>query len=215
MMKLNATFDQDGYLYNFAIIGTVDGGTDVETPEGVSEDELMENYAAYRLENGALVLDEAKLAAMQAAAEQAALTARYIPSEAQSAAAVGRLVLAQMAGLDDDARIRVSGLYEPWTTGKYEAGDIRNSGGQTWECFQAHDCAVYPDIKPGSAAWFTFWRPLHGKSPETARPFVPVQGAHDMYKIGEYAVFEDALYKCVQDTAYSPADYAPAWEIVT
>ncbi len=212
MMKLNATFDQDGYLYNFAIIGTVDGGTDVETPEGVSEDELMENYAAYRLENGALVLDEAKLAAMQAAAEQAALTARYIPSEAQSAAAVGRLVLAQMAGLDDDARIRVSGLYELWTAGKYEAGDIRNSGGQTWECFQAHDCAVYPDIKPGSAAWFTFWRPLHGKSPETARPFVPVQGAHDMYKIGEYAVFEDALYKCAQDTAYSPADYPQAWE---
>ena len=212
MMKLNATFDQDGYLYNFAIIGTVDGGTDVETPEGVSEDELMENYAAYRLENGALVLDEAKLAAMQAAAEQAALTARYIPSEAQSAAAVGRVVLAQMAGLDDDARIRVSGLYEPWAAGQFEVGDIRNSGGQTWECFQAHDCAVYPDIKPGGAAWFTFWRPLHGKSPETARPFVPVQGAHDMYKIGEYAVFEDALYRCAQDTAYSPADYAPAWE---
>ena len=212
MMKLNATFDQDGYLYNFAIIGTVDGGTDVETPEGVSEDELMENYAAYRLENGALVLDEAKLAAMQAAAEQAALTARYIPSEAQSAAAVGRLVLAQMAGLDDDARIRVSGLYEPWAAGQFEVGDIRNSGGQTWECFQAHDCAVYPDIKPGAAAWFTFWRPLHGKSPETARPFVPVQGAHDMYKIGEYAVFEDALYRCAQDTAYSPADYPQAWE---
>ena len=215
MMKLNATFDQDGYLYNFAIIGTVDGGTDVETPEGVSEDELMENYAAYRLENGALVLDEAKLAAMQAAAEQAALTARYIPSEAQSAAAVGRLVLAQMAGLDDDARIRVSGLYEPWAAGQFEVGDIRNSGGQTWECFQAHDCAVYPDIKPGGAAWFTFWRPLHGKSPETARPFVPVQGAHDMYKIGEYAVFEDALYRCAQDPAYSPADYAPAWEAIT
>lgn len=116
---------------------------------------------------------------------------------------------------DDDARIRVSGLYEPWAAGQFEAGDIRNSGGQTWACFQAHDCAVYPDIKPGSAAWFTFWRPLHGKSPETARPFVPVQGAHDMYKIGEYAVFEDALYKCVQDTAYSPTDYAPAWKIVT
>lgn len=211
-MKINATFDREGYLENFATLGTVDGGMDVETPEGVSEDELMENYAAYRLENGALVLDEAKLAAMQAAAEQAALTARYIPSEAQSAAAVGRLVLAQMAGLDDDARIRVSGLYEPWAAGQFEVGDIRNSGGQTWECFQAHDCAVYPDIKPGGAAWFTFWRPLHGKSPETARPFVPVQGAHDMYKIGEYAVFEDALYRCAQDTAYSPADYAPAWE---
>lgn len=203
---------KDSYVESYAVIGSIDNGIEIEDPPAEVLEDFVLHYTAYRLENGALVLDEAKLAAMQAAAEQAALTARYIPSEAQSAAAVGRLVLAQMAGLDDDARIRVSGLYEPWTTGKYEAGDIRNSGGQTWECFQAHDCAVYPDIKPGSAAWFTFWRPLHGKSPETARPFVPVQGAHDMYKIGEYAVFEDALYRCAQDTAYSPADYAPAWE---
>ena len=214
-MKINATFDKNGYLYNFATLGTVGNGADIEVPPGVSENELMAHYAAYRLENGALVLDEEKLAAMQAAAAEAALAARYIPSEAQSAAAVGRLLLAQMTGLDDDARIRVSGLYEPWAADKYEIGDIRNSSGQTWECFQAHDCAVYPDIAPGSDAWFTFWRPLHGKSPETARPFVPVQGAHDMYRAGEYAVFEDALYKCAQDTAYSPEDYAPAWEIVT
>ena len=214
-MKINATFDQDGYLYNFAIIGKVDGGTDVEVPEGVSEDELMENYAAYRLENGALVLDEDKLAGMEAAAEQAALTARYIPSEAQSAVAVGRLMLAQMAGLDDDTRIRVSGLYEPWQTGKYEAGDIRNSGEQTWECFQAHDCAVYPDIKPGSPAWYTFWRPLHGKTIATARPYVPVQGGHDIYRSGEYMVYTDGkIYKCKQDTNFSPDDYAPAWEVV-
>ena len=212
MMKINATFDREGYLENFATLGTVGNGADIEVPPGVSEDELMANYAAYRLENGTLVLDETKLAAMQADAAEAALTARYIPSEAQSAAEVGRMLLAQMTGLDDDARIRVSGLYEPWAADKYEIGDIRNSGGQTWECFQAHDCAVYPDIKPGGAAWFTFWRPLHGKSPETARPFVPVQGAHDMYKIGEYAVFEDALYKCTQDTAYSPEDYPQAWE---
>lgn len=206
---------KDSYVESYAVIGSIDNGIEIEDPPAEVLEDFVLHYTAYKLENGALVLDEDKLAAMQAAAEQAALTARYIPSEAQSAAAAGRMVLAQMAGLDDDARIRVSGLYELWIAGKYEVGDIRNSGGQTWECFQAHDCAVYPDIKPGSAAWFTFWRPLHGKSPETARPFVPVQGAHDMYKIGEYAVFEDALYKCVQDTAYSPADYAPAWEIVT
>ena len=45
-MKINATFDREGYLENFATLGTVDGGMDVETPEDVSEDELMENYAA-------------------------------------------------------------------------------------------------------------------------------------------------------------------------
>ena len=206
---------KDSYVESYAVIGSIDNGIEIEDPTAEVLEDFVLHYTAYKLENGQLILDEDKLAAEQAAAEQAALTARYIPSEAQSAAAVGRMVLAQMAGLDDDARIRVSGLYELWIAGKYEAGDIRNSGGQTWECFQAHDCAVYPDIKPGSAAWFTFWRPLHGKSPETARPFVPVQGAHDMYKIGEYAVFEDALYRCAQDTAYSPADYAPAWEIVT
>lgn len=213
-MKINVILSSAGYVEAYALIGSTGGGIlQVDLPDE-QLDCFVAHHTAYKLENGALVLDEAKLAGMEAASEQAALTARYIPSEAQSAAAVGRMVLAQMADLDDDARIRVSGLYEPWTASRYEAGDIRNSGGQTWECFQAHDCAVYPDIAPGGAAWFTFWRPLHGKSPETARLFAPVQGAHDMYKIGEYAVFEDALYKCVQDTAYSPADYAPAWEKV-
>lgn len=206
---------KDSYVESYAVIGSIDNGIEIEDPPAEVLEDFVLHYTAYRLENGALVLDAERLAAMQADAEQAALAARYIPSEAQSAAAVGRLLLAQMADLDDDARIRVSGLYEPWAAGQFEAGDIRNHGGQTWECFQAHDCAVYPDIRPGSDAWFTFWRPLHSKSPETARPFVPVQGAHDMYKIGEYAVFEAALYKCAQDTAYSPADYPQAWEIVT
>lgn len=203
---------KDGYIENYALIGTISGGIEIEDPPAEVLEDFVLHHTAYKLENGQLIFDEDKLAAEQAAAEQAALTARYIPSEAQSAAAVGRMVLAQMADLDDDSRIRVSGLYKPWTAGKYEVGDIRNAGSQTWECFQAHDNATYPDIKPGSAAWFTFWRPLHGKSPETARPFVPVQGAHDMYHAGEYAVYNDALYKCAQDTAYSPEDFPGAWE---
>ena len=121
----------------------------------------------------------------------------------------------QSAGLtDDDERIRASGLYDAWTAGKYEVGNIRNANGQTWECFQAHDNAVYPDINPDNAAWYTFWRPLHGKSPDTARPFVPVQGAHDMYRAGEYMIFTDGkTYRCKSDTNFSPTDYAAAWEL--
>lgn len=207
---------KDGYIENYALIGIIDGAIEIEDPPTEVLEDFVLHHTAYKLENGQLILDEDKLAAEQAAAEQAALTARYIPSEAQSAAAVWRMMLAQMAGLDDDSRIRVSGLYESWTAGKYEAGNIRNAGGQTWECFQAHDNATYPDIKPGSAAWFTFWRPLHGKSPETARPFVPVQGAHDMYRAGEYTVWTDgSIKRATQDTAYSPEDYSPAWEAIT
>lgn len=117
---------------------------------------------------------------------------------------------------DDDSRLRASGLYEDWQAGSYAAGDIRNAGGQTWECYQAHDNAVYPDIQPGNAAWYTFWRPLHGKTPTTARPWVAPQGAHDMYKAGEYMVYTDGVtYRCLSDTVYTPEEYAQAWEAVS
>ena len=38
-------------------------------------------------------------------------------------------------------------------------------------------------------------------------------GAHDTYKAGEYAVFEGALYQCLEETAYSPAEYGAAWAL--
>lgn len=132
-----------------------------------------------------------------------------------SAVYVARQALAGAEITTDDQRIRASGLYDPWEAGTYQTGAIRNAEDQTWECFQAHDNAVYPDIKPGNPAWFTFWRPLHGTSPETARPFVPVQGAHDMYHTGEHIIWTDGrIYKCLSDTNFSPADYPQAWEVV-
>lgn len=132
-----------------------------------------------------------------------------------SAIYVSRQTLAGAAIDTDDKRIRASGLYEDWVKGSYQVGDIRNANGQTWECFQAHDPEITPGIVPGDPAWFTFWRPLHGKSPETARPFVPVMGAHDMYRAGEYMIYTDGqTYRCKSDTNYSPEEYAQAWEVV-
>lgn len=130
-----------------------------------------------------------------------------------SAIYLSRLLLEGKPVDTDDKRLRASGLYADWTPGAHQAGEIYNAEGQTWECFQAYDNAVYPDIRPGESAWYTFNRPLHGTTPETARPFVPVQGAHDTYKAGEYAMFEGALYRCLAETSYSPADYAAAWAL--
>lgn len=113
----------------------------------------------------------------------------------------------------DDKRIRASGLYDEWAPGKHPAGEIYNALGQTWECFQDYDNAVYPDIKPGNAAWFTFNRPLHATAAETAREFVAPQGAHDMYHIGEFVVFGGSIYECIADTAYSPSEYPQAWRL--
>lgn len=208
---MKITINSYGYVENYAVIGDISDSVEVPDFTGDELYAFTENYRAYKLTDGVLVLDEDKLAADKAEAEAQALSKQYIPSEQQSASVIGRMMLKQL-GLDDDECIQVSGLYDTWAPGKYEAGDIRNHGGQTWECFQAHDNAVYPDIRPGNDAWFTFWRPLHGKSPETARPFVAVQGAHDMYKAGEYAVYGNILYRCISDTAYSPEEYAAAWE---
>mgnify|MGYP004513939403 FL=1 len=115
----------------------------------------------------------------------------------------------------DNDRLAAGALYPKWIEGEHAAGELYTARGQVWECIQAYDNAVYPDIVPGGAAWGTFHRPLHATSPDTARPWVQPTGAHDIYKAGEYMTLDGVLYKCLQDTAYSPAEYAAAWEAVT
>lgn len=115
---------------------------------------------------------------------------------------------------EDNERLEVSVLYPKWTAGSHAVGDIYTANGQVWECFQAYDNAVYPDITPDGTAWRTFHRPLHATKPETAQPFVAPTGAHDIYKAGEYMTLDEVLYKCLQNTAFSPAQYAAAWEVV-
>lgn len=140
-----------------------------------------------------------------------------------SAIYVSKLSLNGQAVTEDDQKIRASGLYPEWAAGNHMKGEIYNTHAadsldpeweQTWECYQAYDNSTYPEIVPGNAAWYTFNRPLHGKTLETARPFVPVQGAHDMYRSGEYMIFTDGkTYLCKQDTNFSPTDYSQAWEV--
>ena len=116
--------------------------------------------------------------------------------------------------MDDDGKIRASYLCKEWKPGKYEVGDVYNAIGQTWEVHQSYDNSANPDIVPGDKSWPTFNRPLHGKTAATARPWVkPEHGTTDMYHAGEYMIYTDgALYKCLQDTNFSPDEYAQAWE---
>lgn len=150
------------------------------------------------------------------ASQPATAQSPYIPTPEQSAVSMMRVAFsAQVADMDDDQIIQCSGLADQWKPGNHTVGEVYNAGDQTWECYQAYDNDVYPDIKPTDPSWYTFNRPLHGKSPETARPFVPVQGAHDMYRSNEYAIWTDGnTYRCKSDTNFSPEDYPDAWEVV-
>lgn len=134
-----------------------------------------------------------------------------------SAIYVARQQLAGVSITDDDQRIRASGLYDEWAPGNHAKGAIYNAVGQTWECYQAYDNAVYPDIVTGNAAWFTFNRPLHGKSPETARPWVKPTHAEDIYRNGECMIWTDGTTRrCTAPygTDYSPEEYPAFWEVV-
>lgn len=106
-------------------------------------------------------------------------------------------------------------LCKPWKAGSHTANEIYGANGQIWQCIQNYDNAIYPDIVPGKSAWATFHKPYHGTTRETAMPWVAPTGAHDMYAIGEYMVWTDCVvYRCLTATAYSPGDYAAAWEAV-
>lgn len=105
-------------------------------------------------------------------------------------------------------------LCRPWAAGSHLVGETYTAMGQIWECFQAYNNAIYPDIAPGQAAWYTFNRPYHGTSPETAMPWVAPTGAHDIYNHGEYMVWTDGMiYKNLLATNFGPVEYPGAWEV--
>ena len=196
---------------------------DVLLKEGSGDEFAHVGYYKVYDENGFLnyVIKDGAIADRDKTADFAKLNARllsaqYIPNETKSVAAFARYYLAQNQPSTTEEKLEVSGLYSDWELGSYKVGDIRNHAGQTWECWQAHDNAIYPDINPDNPqTWANFWRPLHGTSAETARPWVkPWAGTTDMYRAGEYMVYTDGkTYKCLADTVYSPEEYAQAWEV--
>ena len=101
-------------------------------------------------------------------------------------------------------------LIAPWQPGRYAADDVRTYQGAPYRCVQAHDSGASPDWTPAAAP--ALWAQYHGTGPDSARPYVAPSGAQDMYRAGEWALWEGAAYRCTADTAYSPGEYPAAWE---
>ena len=117
----------------------------------------------------------------------------------------------------DDKTMAIScrGLFRTWERGVFVAGDIRvdPDNGYPYEGITPHDSIVNTGddytIKNR-----TLWKPYHSRKAEYALPWEAPTGAHDMYKSGEFMVWTDRkTYKCIQDTNFSPAEYAQAWEV--
>lgn len=101
-------------------------------------------------------------------------------------------------------------MIRQWQPGAYSVGDVRTYEGVPYKCVQAHDSTANSGWTPPSVP--ALWMQYHGTSKDTARPWVQPLGAHDQYKRGEWMVWTDgAAYECVQDTVYTPDQYAQAW----
>ena len=131
---------------------------------------------------------------------------------ATSTANAVRLLMAGKSPETADEIIQCSALWPEWEAGVHKAGEIFLLDGAPWKVLAAYDNTTHPDIAPGGTGWATFNIPYHGTTRETARNFVQPTGAHDIYKTGEWCVFDGAYKKANQDTAYSPADYPQAWD---
>lgn len=117
------------------------------------------------------------------------------------------------AGMTTDDIILVRDLYDEWKAGKYKIGVICTKDGQVWECKTEHDSTVNIDWIPGQAP--TIWVPYHGKTKESALPWLKPSGAHDAYMKGEFMIYtDDKLYKCIADnTVWTPEEYPQNWEV--
>ena len=131
-------------------------------------------------------------------------------------ALAGVLIAERLAQSEDKTLgIRCMALFPAWVPGSYAAGDVRTdpATGYPYECITAHDSAADPTR---TIAVRALWVPWHSRAAEYALPWEQPTGAHDMYHEGEYMIWtDDAVWRCVQDTNFSPEEYPEAWEVAT
>lgn len=125
-----------------------------------------------------------------------------------------RKLIADFAMKSEDKTLVIGfkDYFEAWKPDVYKVGDIRiDSNGCPKECMIAHDSTVNTSWTIDVAS---LWKPYHSRMKEYALPYVAPTGAHDIYKVGEYAVWTDGkVYKCITDTNFNPAEHSQAWKV--
>lgn len=151
---------------------------------------------------------------MQEEAEEA-LQMQRRALENQGVIVMARMMFrTQAATMEADDIIRCRGLAEVWKPGTYSTGDVRLYENIPYSCCQSHDSTANSGWNPADAP--SLWSPYHGTSPDTALPYKPPTGAHDVYKAGEYAEWINGkIMQTVRDTNFSPEVVPDDWiEIV-
>lgn len=107
--------------------------------------------------------------------------------------------------------IDLAPLLKEWREDAYMVGEVRVYKDNPYKCVQAHDSTGNPSWNPEDAP--SLWANYHGTDAAHALPYVQPTGAHDAYMVGEYAIYDGAVYRCVVDhTVHDPAVLPASWE---
>ena len=112
----------------------------------------------------------------------------------------------------DDLQLKLKywEYFKPWEPKVWTANENCQYNDYPYQCISGHDSTENPDWNPKDTP--ALFRPYHATVAEFALPWRAPAGAHDMYKKGEYMVYEDELtYKALMDTTYTPIEYPQAW----
>lgn len=180
----------------------------------------MDGQYQVKIGKGLTTEEELQKSLEEEQARMAAVSGRVIQSDDD--ARVVRQQIEQMyvtSAATDTEKILSINLCPDWAPGDHKAGEVYKTDKlgirQIWECFQAYNNAEFPGLIPTDPSWYTFNRPFHGTTPETAMDYVAPTGAHDVYRAGEYMRYTDGfIYKCLSDTNFSPEEQPDAWEKV-
>ena len=113
---------------------------------------------------------------------------------------------------DDGSNINIkySPFFQEWVPKVWTANENCRYNDYPYQCISGHDSTPNPAWNPKDTP--ALFRPYHATVAEHALPWRAPAGAHNMYKKGEYMVYEDELtYKALMDTTYTPIEYPQAW----
>ncbi len=192
-------------------------------PEGVDEGELIaDGYKEYEQNDPPEHLQKTQQAVckLEDTGNKIVMSWDIIPAQPNPAEAMQEIqiqnILSQVAQSEDKTLgIKCMALLQMYVQEKqHEAGEValHPDTGYPKECMKNYDGAIQTDWTIDTAS---LWKPWHSTDPDYALPFEHPTGAHDIYKAGEYMIWTDGdIKKCIQDTSYSPDEYAQAWESV-
>lgn len=106
--------------------------------------------------------------------------------------------------------ISMTPLLREWKPGKHMSGEVVVQNGYPYKTIQTHDSTATPDWTPEATP--SLFAPYHATAKEYALPYRAPTHAGDAYYTGEWMIYADTLYECLQDgVVYDPVVYPSAW----